>query len=104
MKKLTHTDIQEAASVALRRAMKEGVAHETRQVGDDIQITTVVQQDVEGTVLAVSYPDGGIDYYPTEISQEEQLARVADKIRQLGEIMSRDGRDANILTAEEIRE
>ena len=89
MKVLTHTEVQEAASHALRLAMKEGVAHEARQVGDDIQITTVLQQDVEGTVLAVSYPDGGIDYYPTEITQEERLARVADKIRQLGEVLSR---------------
>ena len=67
MKALTHTEVQEGASKALKLAMKEGVAHETRQVGDDMKITTVLEQDVEGTVLAVSYPDGGIDYYPTEL-------------------------------------
>ena len=89
MKALTHTEVQAGASVALRKAMKEGVAHETRQVGDDIQITTVLEKDVEGTVLAVSYPDGGIDYYPTEITEEERMARVASQIRQLGEIVRR---------------
>jgi len=67
MKALTHTDIQKGASEALRRAMEDNVPYETRQVGDDIQITTTTQIDVEGKVLAVSYPDGGIDYYPTEI-------------------------------------
>ena len=89
MKKLTHKEVQQGASEALRRAMETNVAHETRQVGDDIQITTVVEKDVTGTVLAVSYPDGGIDYYPTEVTEEERMARVADQIRQLGEIMGR---------------
>ncbi len=85
MKALTHTDIQEAACRALKLAMKEGIAVETRQVGDDIQLTTVVEQDVEGTVLAVSYPDGGIDYYPTEITRDERMAHAASQIKQLGE-------------------
>ena len=69
MKVLTHADIQEAASMALKLAMKEGIAVETRQIGNDIQLTTVVEKDVTGTVLAVSYPDGGIDYYPTEVDR-----------------------------------
>jgi len=89
MKALTHTDIQKGASEALRRAMETNIAHETRQVGDDIQITTVVEEDVTGTVLAVSYPDGGIDYYPTEITEEERQLRVASQINQLGEVLSR---------------
>jgi hypothetical protein len=65
-KVLTHTQVQQGARQALRRAMNEGIAHELRQVGDDLQITTVLQEDVTGTVLAVGYPDGGISYYPTE--------------------------------------
>jgi len=89
MKALTHTDIQKGASEALRRAMETNIAHETRQVGDDIQITTVVEEDVTGTVLAISYPDGGIDYYPTEITEEERQLRVASQINQLGEMLSR---------------
>ena len=67
MKAFTHKEVQAGASQALRMAMEKNVAHETRQVGDDMKITTVLEQDVEGTVLAVSYPDGGIDYYPTEL-------------------------------------
>ncbi len=69
MKEFTHAEVQQGASQALRAAMETNVAHETRQVGDDMKITTVLEQDVEGTVLAVSYPDGGIDYYPTEIDR-----------------------------------
>jgi hypothetical protein len=65
-KVLTHVQVQQGARQALRRAMNEGIAHELRQVGDDLQITTVLQEDVTGTVLAVGYPDGGISYYPTE--------------------------------------
>lgn len=72
MKKFTHAEVQAGASHALRAAMETNVAHETRQVGDDMKITTVVEQDVTGTVLAVSYPDGGIDYYPTEIDRSSR--------------------------------
>lgn len=89
MKEFTHEEVQAGASQALRAAMETNVAHETRQVGDDMKITTVMEQDVEGTVLAVSYPDGGIDYYPTEITEEERMAHVANEIRQLGEVLSR---------------
>jgi hypothetical protein len=67
MKRFTHPEVQTGARQALKLAMKKGVAHELRQVGDDLQITTVLQKDVTGTVLAVGYPDGGIDYYPTEV-------------------------------------
>ena len=66
---ISHARLQTEASHALKVAMKEGVAVETRQVGIEIKFTPVVQEDVEGTVLAVSYPDGGIDYYPTEIDR-----------------------------------
>ena len=100
MKKLTHTEVQKGASKALRMAMEKNVAHETRQVGDDIQITTVLDSDVEGTVLAVSYPDGGIDYYPTEISVEEKFNREVQGLARavvLGDIL-----DANVLTAEDV--
>lgn len=87
---ITHERLQQEASKALRLAMKEGVAYETRQDGDEISFTTVLQKDVEGTVLAVSYPDGGIDYYPTEISLEERINRknqeVGDEIQKLGNL------------------
>lgn len=103
MKAFTHTEVQAGASQALRAAMETNVAHETRQVGDDMKITSVLETDVEGTVIAVSYPDGGIDYYPTEITEEERQLRVASQINQLGERMIRgDELDANILTAEDI--
>jgi hypothetical protein len=102
MKRFTHTEVQTGACVALHAAMETNVAHEIRQVGDDMKITTVVEKDVEGTVLAVSYPDGGIDYYPTEITEEERQLRIASQISQLGErIIRGDELDANILTAEE---
>lgn len=65
---ISHAELQRHASKALKVAMKEGVAFETRQISRDvIQFTSVMKEDVEGTVLAVSYPDGGIDYYPVEV-------------------------------------
>ncbi len=72
-RQISHEELQRYASIALKRAMKEGVAIETRQL-DNPQIvlySTVLEKDVEGTVLAVSYPDGGIDYYPTEVKDRQ---------------------------------
>ena len=80
---ITHAQLQQHASVALRQAMKEGIAYEVRQVrevleagiGDIIEFTTVMDKDVRGTVLAVAYPDGGIDYYPTEVKDRQYAGK-----------------------------
>lgn len=70
---ITHKELQGHASLALKQAMKEGVAYETRQNGDTIIFTAVTDKvDEESIVLAVSYPDGGINYYPTEVDRSSR--------------------------------